>query len=303
MRALVTGATGFIGSSLLAKLDQPVVLSRNPQRAEKELELYGVTAYGWDAMNEPPPEKAFQGIDVIFHLAGESVGEGRWNAAKKKRISDSRVNATRMLVDTLNVLENPPKVLVSASAIGYYGSRGDHVLDETALEGDDYLAEVCFAWEQAALGAEKAGLRVVTVRTGIVLGQGGGALKKMLTPFKLGLGGRLGSGKQWMSWIHLEDEIGLLLHAATHPEIQGAMNLVSPEPVTNREFTRTLGRVLGRPTLFPAPAFMLRLAIGEFAEVLLGSQRVIPKVALDTGYEFRYPQLDKALERILYVGK
>jgi len=303
MRALVTGATGFIGSSLLSKLDQPVVLSRNPRRAEKELERYGVTAYGWDAMHEPPPEEAFQGIDVIFHLAGESVGEGRWTAAKKKRISDSRVNATRMLVDTLNVLENPPKVLVSASAIGYYGSRGDQQLDETALEGDDYLAEVCSAWEQAALGVEKAGMRVVTVRTGIVLGQGGGALKKMLTPFKLGLGGRLGSGDQWMSWIHLEDEVGMLLHAATHPEIQGAMNLVSPEPVTNREFTRTLGRVLGRPTVFPVPGFMLRLAVGEFAEVLLGSQRVVPQVALNTCYEFRYPQLDKALERILYVGK
>jgi len=303
MRALVTGATGFVGSSLLSKLDQPVVLSRDPQRAQQELELFGVTAYGWDAMHEPPPVEAFAGIDVIFHLAGESVGEGRWTSEKKKRISDSRVNATRMLVDTINVLENPPKVLVSASAIGYYGSRGDHVLDETALEGDDYLAEVCFAWEQAALGAEKAGLRVVTVRTGIVLGQGGGALKKMLTPFKFGLGGRLGSGKQWMSWIHLEDEVGLLLHAATHPEIQGAMNLVSPEPVTNREFTRTLGRVLGRPTVFPVPGFMLRLAVGEFADVLLGSQRVVPKVAQETGYEFRYPQLDKALERILYVGK
>jgi len=269
MRALVTGATGFIGSQLVSRLDQPVVLSRHPQRAEKQLELYGVTVYGWDSDNEPPPAAAFEGIDVIFHLAGESVGEGRWNAAKKKRISDSRVNATRRLVDTLNVLENPPKVLVSASAIGYYGSRGEELLDETALEGDDFLAEVCFAWEQAALTAEKAGLRVVTVRTGIVLGRGGGALAQMLTPFKLGLGGRLGSGHQWMSWIHIDDEVGLLLHA----------------------------------TIFPVPEFALKLAVGEFAEVLLGSQRVVPRVAQQSGYEFHHPQLDGALERILYVGK
>ncbi|MCE9552850.1 MAG: TIGR01777 family oxidoreductase [Planctomycetes bacterium] len=303
MRALVTGATGFIGSSLISRLDHPVVLSRQPEQAEKRLKSYGVKVLGWDSDHEPPPVAAFEGIDVIFHLAGESVGEGRWNAEKKKRISDSRVNATRMLVETLNVLETPPKVLVSASAIGYYGSRGDQELDETALEGDDFLAEVCFAWEQAALGAEKAGIRVVTVRTGIVLGRGGGALAKMVTPFKLGLGGRLGSGQQWMSWIHIDDEVGLLLHAAEHPEISGAMNLVSPEPVTNRDFTRSLGRALGRPTIFPVPAFALKLAVGQFAEVLLGSQRVVPRVAQDTGYQFHYRQLDQALEQILSEGK
>ena len=303
MRALVTGATGFIGSSLISRLERPVVLSRHPEQATKKLRPHDVTVHGWDSDNEPPPAAAFEGIDVIFHLAGESVGEGRWTAEKKKRISDSRVNATRMLVETLNVLETPPQVLVSASAIGYYGSRGDYPLDETSLEGDDFLAEVCFAWEQAALGAEKAGLRVVTVRTGIVLGRGGGALAKMVTPFKLGLGGRLGSGRQWMSWIHIDDEVGLLLHAAEHPEIHGALNLVSPEPVTNREFTRSLGRVLGRPTIFPAPAFILKLVVGEFADVLLGSQRVVPQVAQDTGYQFHFPQLDKALEQIFNEGK
>lgn len=299
MRALVTGATGFIGSSLVSRLDRPVALSRHPQRAETKLQRYGATVHGWDSDNEPPPAAAFEGVDVIFHLAGESVGEGRWNSEKKKRISDSRVNATRMLVETLSVLEMPPKVLVSASAIGYYGSRGDYLLDETVLEGDDFLAEVCRAWEQAALAAEKAGVRVVTVRTGIVLGRGGGALAKMVTPFKLGLGGRLGSGQQWMSWIHLDDEVGLLLHAAEHSEIHGAMNLVSPEPVTNREFTRSLGGALGRPAIFPVPAFALKLVVGEFAEVLLGSQRVVPRVAQESGYQFHYPQLDEALEQIL----
>ena len=303
MRALVTGATGFVGTSLLSRLDRPVVLSRNPLAAEKRLELYGVTVHPWDSASERPPAAAFEGVDVVFHLAGESVGEGRWTAAKKKRIRDSRVDGTRSLIETLGQLSVRPKVLVSASAIGYYGSRGDELLDESAAAGNDFLAEVCVAWEREALAAEKLGIRVVTLRTGIVLGKGGGALAKMLTPFKLGVGGRLGSGHQWMSWIHVEDEVRLMLHAAEHDAIRGAINLVSPSPVTNREFTRTLGRVLGRPTILPAPEFALRLAIGEFAEVLLGSQRVVPKVAEQTGYEFRYPQLDGALEQILHAGK
>jgi len=194
-------------------------------------------------------------------------------------------------------------VLVCASAIGYYGSRGDEILDETSMPGDDFLAHVCRDWEAAAAQARQFGVRVVNVRIGIVLGPGGGALGKMLLPFKLGLGGRLASGNQWMSWVHIDDVVGLMLHAAQHEVVAGPINAVSPAPVTNREFTRKLASVLHRPALFPAPAFALRLAVGEFAGVLMGSQRVMPRMAQRSGYSFRYSELAAALEAIVHNGK
>lgn len=296
MRALVTGATGFVGSRLAAQIAEPIVLSRDPKRAREKLPR--ATHHYWDPLAATPPADAFAGVDAVFHLAGESVGEGRWSAAKKQRIRDSRILGTRHLVEGLATLEQRPRVLVVASAIGYYGSRGDETLDESSSPGNDFLAQVCRDWEAEARAAEKLGMRVVCTRFGIILGQGG-ALAKMLLPFKLGLGGRLGSGRQWMSWVHIDDVVGILLANATDEQYQGPVNTVAPQPVTNREFTRALASVLHRPAIFPVPALALRLAVGEFAEVLLGSQRVLPKVAQRAGYGFRYSSLDEALRAVV----
>jgi len=300
MRALVTGATGFIGRRLLARLEQPVVLTRWPDRFDKPRPEIDV--YGWEPMSGPPPEAALRGVDVVFHLAGEPVAEGRWTARKKARIRDSRRVGTASLVKGLAAAGERPRVLVSASAVGYYGDRGDEILDESSPPGEDFLAEVCRLWELASGEARRLGVRVVNPRIGIVLGREGGALKKMLPPFKLGLGGRLAGGRQWMPWIHVDDLVGLLLHAATAADIDGPMNAVAPHPVTNREFTQTLAATLHRPALFPAPGIMLKLALGQFAEVLLASQRAVPQVALRTGYEFRFADLGPALAEIVGGG-
>ncbi len=299
MRALVTGATGFIGRALLREIAEPVVLSRDPFRAKRQLGR-DLHVYAWDAMLQPPPAEAFDKVVAVFHLAGEPVAGGRWTAERMQRIRESRVLSTLRLVEALARLSERPRVLVSASAVGYYGDRGDTELDEAAQPGSDFLAEVCQAWEETAARARDAGIRVVCLRIGVVLGPGGGALAKMLLPFRMGLGGRLASGRQWMPWIHLEDVVGLFRHAAMHSEIDGPMNAVSPQPVTNREFTRTLARVLRRPAILPVPGPMLRLALGGFADVLLCSQRVIPKVAQETGYTFRYPNLQEALAAAIW---
>jgi uncharacterized protein (TIGR01777 family) len=296
MRALVTGATGFIGRRLVTLFSRPVVLSRDPTRARRT--LGEVEAYAWEPEAGPPPAAALEGVEVIFHLAGQSVA-GRWTAERKRRIRASRVVGTRHLVQAIAQRAERPRLLVSASATGYYGDRGDAILDEESSAGDGFLAEVCRDWEAEAFAACDLGLRVVTPRTGMVLGAGGGALARMLTPFRLGLGGRLGTGDQWMSWIHLDDQVGLCLHAAAHEEISGALNAVAPEPVRNRDFTRALARALGRPALIPAPAFALKLALGEVGSALLASARVVPRVAERTGYRFRYPTLDGALADLL----
>jgi hypothetical protein len=292
MKALVTGATGFIGRRLVATLQAPVVLSRNPRRAAEMLP--GVAAHGWSD-EEPAPAEAFRDVEVVFHLAGEPVGQGRWTAAKKRRIESSRRQGTLNLVEGMRRAGWLPKVLVSASAVGYYGDRGDQLLDEDSPPGDDFLAAVCQQWEAAARSAEGLGLRVTMPRLGIVLGSGGGALARMLTPFKLGLGGRLGSGRQWMPWVHVDDVVAML-HFAARESLRGPFNAVAPKPVTNRQFTQVLASVLHRPALVPAPAFGLRLLIGEFAEILLASQRVVPRALQQAGYVFKYADLRPALE-------
>ena len=297
MRALVTGATGFIGRRLLLRLKHPVILSRDPGYARPLLNF--VDCYPWNTEAEPPPAEAFNGVEAIFHLAGEPVSEGRWTKEKKRRIRDSRVLGTRHLVDTLQSLDKRPDVLITASAVGYYGSRGDEELDETSSPGDDFLAEVCKDWESEAQRATEFGVRVVNLRIGIVLGTTGGALPRMLPLFRYGLGGRLGSGHQWMPWVHIRDLIQLALYAAQTESMQGPFNAVAPAPVTNREFTRTLAGLMHRPAWFPAPAAALRLALGEFAEVLLASQRVLPRATERNGYGFRYLQLEGALREIL----
>jgi uncharacterized protein len=297
MRALVTGATGFVGGRLLEQIAEPVVLSRDPQAARAKCPRAEV--HYWDPLSGLPPADAFAGVDAVFHLAGEPVGEGRWTAHKKQLIHDSRVIGTRNLVQAIAALDHRPGVLVCASAIGYYGSRGDEVLDESSSPGSDFLADVCRQWEAAAQEGRQHGLRVAGTRFGIVLGQGG-ALAKMLLPFKLGAGGRLGNGHQWMSWIHVDDVVGILLHAAAHDGLQGPVNTVSPTPVTNRDFTSALAKVVHRPAIFPVPALALRLAVGGFAEVLLGSQRVVPRAAERAGYTFHYTSLNEALEAAVH---
>ncbi len=294
MRTLVTGATGFVGRRLVGRLERPAVLSRDPEQARRVLGG-DVQAFRWDPEAGPPPAESLEGVDVVFHLAGEPIAAGRWTADRKQRIRDSRVQGTRRLVAALEAATARPRALVSASAVGFYGDRGEEVLDESAAPGNDFLAEVCRDWEAEAGRARALGVRVVTSRTGIVLGEAGGALARMLLPFKLGLGGRLGSGRQWMPWIHIDDLVGLLLHAAERSDIDGPLNAVGPAPVTNLEFTRTLAAVLRRPAIFPVPEFGLRLAFGEMASVLLASQRVTPRVAETTGYSFRYTTLDAAL--------
>lgn len=299
MRTLVTGATGFVGPRLLRLLESPVVLSRDPDRARRTVGALASRIIRWDPLAGPPPADAFTDVDAVLHLAGESVAEGRWTTAQKARIRDSRVIGTRHLVQGIARAERKPAVLVSASAVGYYGDRGDEELTESAAPAHDFLADVCVEWEREALAAEGSGVRVVTARTGIVLGAGGGALGKMLTPFKLGAGGPLGNGRQWMPWIHVADLARLYVHAADTAAIRGPMNATAPHPVRNAEFTKALGRQLHRPAFMPAPYIGLRIVFGEFAQVLFASQRVIPKVALDTGFVFQYPELAAALREIL----
>jgi uncharacterized protein (TIGR01777 family) len=298
MKALVTGATGLLGRALLARLSEPTVLSRDPDQASSL--LAGVSALRWDAAREPAPPAALRGVEAVFHLAGEPLAEGRWTAEKKRRILDSRVLGTRNLVAGLAALPGPrPRVLVSASAVGYYGDRGDEQLDESAPLGQGFLAEACAAWEREARAAEALGMRVVCVRTGVVLAAAGGALARMLPAFRLGAGGPLGSGKQWMPWVHIDDVIGLFLHASHHEPLRGPLNAVSPQPVSNAEFTRTLGAALRRPALVPIPRVALRIVFGEMSDLLFESQRVLPGVAQRTGYRFEHPELEGAVRAVL----
>ncbi len=296
MRALVTGATGFIGQALLQRLQSPVVLTRNPERSASKLQ--GLTVVAWpDPSNTPPPAEVFEGVEVVFHLAGESVA-GRWSNSKKERILRSREAGTRNLVAAMRAAKTPPQVLIASSAVGFYGDRGDAHLTESSAAGDDFLADVCQRWEAEAQKATELGVRVVNIRTGIVLGHGG-ALQRMLLPFKLCLGGRLGSGKQWMPWIHIDDLVDLMLLAACSDSMHGPVNGVAPQPETNLTFTKTLAGILRRPAIFPVPAFVLRLLLGGFAGVLLGSQRVQPDVAQAKGFKFRYAELLPALQALL----
>jgi hypothetical protein len=301
MRVTVTGATGRIGTRLVGRLkergDEVTVLSRDPARAERA--LGGVTAMRWRPLAEPAPADALAGRDAVVHLAAEDVGQ-RWSDDVKRQIMDTRELGTRNLVAGLRAAEPRPAVLVSSSAVGFYGPHGDERLDEDAPAGDDFLARVCVAWEREAEAAEALGLRVVRMRTGIVLDRAGGALATMLPFFRLGAGGPVAGGRQYMPWIHVEDIVSLYLAALDGgAEWRGPVNGAAPEPVTNREFSRELGRALHRPAFAPVPGFAVRLLYGEMATVVTGGQRAVPARAQALGFRFGHPALPEALRSAL----
>jgi uncharacterized protein (TIGR01777 family) len=294
MKIVLTGASGFIGARLRAHLTaqghELVCLSR---RAAAQPGWYA-----WDPESGPPPQAALLGAGAVIHLAGEPVAQ-RWNAEVKRRILSSRVQGTHSLVHALGAMPVRPGVLVCASAIGYYGSRGDEILPESAAPGDDFLSEVCSAWERAAQAAAELGLRVVSPRIGVVLDPAGGALAQMLPPFRVGLGGPIAGGQSWMSWIHLNDLVRLIAWSVEHPALAGPVNAVAPNPVRNETFTRALGAALHRPAFFPVPALALKLLYGEMAGIVLASLRVAPERAVQSGFQFNWPDLGPALRDLL----
>ena len=299
MRITITGATGVIGSSLVAELtargDEVTVLSRDPDRAQAAL---GVEAFAWDPLAEPAPAAALSGRDAVVHLAGENVAQ-RWSAASKRAIRDSRVVGTRHLLDGLREAHPRPGVLVSGSAVGYYGPHGDEPIDEEAPPGPDFLAQVCVEWEREAEAATELGLRVTQMRTGVVLDAHGGALAKMLPPFRLGVGGPVAGGRQYMAWIHNEDVVGMVIAALDDERWSGPFNATAPEPVTNAAFSHALGHALHRPAVAPVPGLAIKLLYGEMAEIITTGARVLPAKPLVLGYEFRHPALDEALAAAL----
>jgi uncharacterized protein (TIGR01777 family) len=301
MRVLVTGASGLIGTrlceALLARGDEVVGLSRNPEKAR--LSHPGVTWHAWEPTLERPPADAFEGVDGVVNLVGERIDQ-RWTDEAKTKIMETRRAGTHNLVGAIAGLEQRPRVLVSQSAVGYYGDRGDTIVDETTGPGESFDSEVTVEWEKAAHEVEGAGVRLAIVRTGQVLDAGGGMLGELLTPFKLGVGGPLAGGSQYVAWIHAEDEVGILLWALDDDGVKGVVNAASPNPATNRELSKALGRAVGRPAIAPIPGLVLDLKFGrEFGAVLRGGQRVVPKRTQELGYEFRHPDLDEALLDLL----
>jgi hypothetical protein len=296
MKLLISGSHGLVGKALVKSLEagghEIFRLVRHAPVSDSEIE--------WSPDRYSIALARLEGFDAVVHLAGESIASGRWDEDKKRKIRESRLKGTKLLSDALANLARPPKTLISASAIGYYGNRGEELLTETSPPGNDFLAGVCVEWENATEHATAKGIRVVNTRFGIILACEGGALAKMLTPFRMGVGGKIGSGKQWMSWIALDDVVGGIEHVLVRETVKGPINFVAPNPVRNAEFTKTLGRVLSRPAIFPIPAFGVRLMFGEMADaLLLSSQRVEPKRLNEAGYQFSYSVLEAALKHVL----
>jgi uncharacterized protein (TIGR01777 family) len=301
VKVLVSGASGMIGAALcdalLARGDTVAGLTRNPQRARRTNP--SVAWHAWEPTLERPPAEAFEGVDGVVNLLGEKIDQ-RWTDDAKRRIIESRRTGTRNLVGTIAGLQRKPRVLVNQAAIGYYGDRGEAMVDESAEPGEGFDAEVVREWEAAARGVEATGVRLAIVRTGHVLDANDGLLAELLTPFKLGVGGPLAGGRQYMSWIHIDDEVGILLWALDNERVSGVVNATAPNPVTNRELSQALGRALHRPAVMPVPGFVLDLKFGrEFGAVLRGGQRVMPRRALDLGYEFKFTDIDEALRSLV----
>jgi uncharacterized protein (TIGR01777 family) len=313
VRVTVTGASGLVGNTLVPALQargaEVTVLSRDPDRARAALERGAGEephVLAWDPLREPAPAEALAGRDSVLHLAGEPVAQ-RWSAKAKRAIRDSRVIGTRNLVEGLRRadrlgISQCPRTLISSSAIGYYGAHGEEPLDEETPPGSDFLAQVCVAWEQEASMASELGMRVVQVRTGVVLDARGGALGKMLPPFRLGVGGPVAGGRQYISWIHADDLVEMMLAAREHESWIGPINATAPEPVANRDFAKLLGRVLGRPAFLPVPALALELLYGRMAEIITTGARAVPAKPLVLGYEFRHPELEQALRSAIAAG-
>ncbi|HEY1285599.1 MAG TPA: TIGR01777 family oxidoreductase [Solirubrobacterales bacterium] len=298
---LVTGASGFIGAALcdalLVRGDAVVGLTRDPQRARGTNP--SVIWHAWEPTLERPPAAAFEGVDGVIHLLGEKINQ-RWTDEAKQRIMESRRTGTHNLVGTIAALEQKPRVMISQAAIGYYGDRGEAIVDESSPPGEGFDSEVVQQWEAAAREVESSGIRLVIVRSGHVLDAGDGLLAQLLTPFRLGVGGPLAGGRQYMSWIHIDDEVGILLWAIDNERVSGVINATAPNPVTNRELSRALGRALNRPAVMPVPGLVLDLKFGsEFGHVLRGGQRVLPRRPLDLGYEFRFSDIDRALANLV----
>ncbi|MFT7617610.1 MAG: hypothetical protein ACI97A_001249 [Planctomycetota bacterium] len=297
MRILMTGSTGLVGRALSQEL------SRNGHEVVPAIRSFKSTSPDdvvWDHNHGIADVYSVKGIDAVVHLAGENVASGRWTKARKERIRDSRIEGTTALCKSLALLDDPPKILVAASAVGFYGDRGDEVLDEEAVSGKGFLADVSREWEAATKAAEDVGIRVVKMRLGAVLSREGGALKAMLPPFKMGVGGKMGSGSQYMAWITLRDAVRAFALALQDESLSGPVNVVAPQAITNLEFTKAMGRALKRPTIFPLPGFMAKLVIGEMAdELLLSSMRVTPKKLEESGFQFADSTIDSALESLL----
>ncbi len=303
MRVAVIGGTGFIGQVVIRALrergDAVIALSRDIFRA-KEILGDGIELVHWEAGGGTGPwTNEISLADAVVNLSGESIFAKRWDSAYKARIWRSRVDGTRQIVEAIGRQQQRPRILINASAIGVYGPRGDEPLDESSAPGNDFLAQMVQAWEAEAAKAEALGVRVVRLRTGVVLEKSGGALAQMLPPFKMFLGGWMGTGKQYLSWIHRDDIMGIILYSLTHAEVHGPVNATSPHAVTNKQFSLALGRALHRPVLLPVPAFALKIMLGETAEAILSGQNVVPKAITAAGYQFKYPELDGALQSIL----
>lgn len=301
MKVLVTGGTGFVGRSLVKKLvennHEVILLTRNSEAAKQALP-FPLKIFKWDPEAFTPPKEAYDNIDAIVHLAGESIAAGRWNDKQKNRIMNSRVLSTRNLLTGLIASGAKPKVLVLASAIGIYGDRGNETLLENSPQGIGFLADVCRAWEKEGSQPGLPSIRTVNLRIGVVLGKEGGALAKLIPLFKLGAGGPVGSGKQWMSWIHKEDLVEMILFSLSHENISGPINAVAPNPATNAQFSSALGKALNRPAFMPAPAIALKIALGEMSELVLASQKVEAKKITDCSFVFKYPKVQEALDQI-----
>jgi len=301
MKVLVTGATGFVGKELIKKLNanghEILVLTRNSDSAKFRIPVH-CEIVTWDPEKYSLSPSVLKGVDAVINLAGEGIADARWTPERKRALIQSRVLSARRLIDAMSYMNSKPKVFLSASAIGFYGDQGDQLLNEESAKGNGFLSEVCQSWENETLKAKHFGIRTVALRIGMVLGHDGGALEKMLPPFQLGVGGKLGSGTQWMSWIHIHDLVEMMAFSIENPSADGIYNAVSPNPVRNREFTKTLGQELKRPTLFPVPKFILKIVLGELSELLLGSQRVISKKISDRGFKFKYPHVQEALKEV-----
>lgn len=306
MKVIIAGGSGFIGSRLIQRLNDAkhdvVLLSRNPG-AIRSYENGALKIVQWDGRTVGSWSQFIDGADVVINLAGENIAAKRWSEKQKIRLVNSRIESTRTIIQSINNAKKKPRVLVNASAVGFYGNDGDGDVAEAQTKGEGFLSDLCEQWEREAQDAEKSDLRVVLLRIGVVLDSSGGALKKMLLPFKLFIGGPLGSGKQWFPWIHREDVINIILFALEKQSLSGAVNVASPSPVTMNEFSSLLGKAIGRPSWMRVPSFMLKLMLGEMSEMLIGGRRIIPKKLLDNGFVFQHPDLEATLDSLFKERK